>query len=713
MSSAASNDSQRKRLSVVIPVYNEERTVAQLLDQVLEAPLSIDKELIIVDDGSTDASARIIEEWHKAHQDSPSFKTVYLKKSNGGKGSAVKEGIKNSTGDVLIIQDADLEYDPNDYESCVRPILEGKCKVVYGSREASNRNRIYSSPAFYLGGLSLTLWMNLLFGMELSDEPTCYKTFDGPLIRSIELEGDKFDWEPEVTAKISRLGFEIIEVPVIYRPRAVNEGKKIKWKDGVIGFWVAFLWRLLPLGKSKRKVLALGGSHAKSVTERGNAVNALLVVLAIALILRALCALPGIADPAKLMRPDSPSYIQPALAMISDWSFNTGPGTGVPALMRTPGYPLYLACLLKISGGSLAFCATISVLLGTLICIPVFLCGRFFGGWKAGFIASLLFALNPTAIALSPMFLSDTLFCALVAFQLYFMLRLLKTGRLPYAAAFATVAGAAALVRPLNAYWTVPAIIVILLSTLTFRRKLIGAVILTAIMIAFTLPWMLRNKADGGGLRIDSIAAESAYLHNSAVLISKLTGEPASAVREKIFNEVQNEFKSNPGKYKTPDSMTTYKEHRFIELVKEHPLSYLLLHARPYTLIPDIPSLLQNLGLTQGEKNTFDILTKEGPLAATKSYFNGKYWLLALVLPLLLIVVLTYAGATYHITCAIGRLDFQFGLLFLLFIAFYLLIPGPVMMPRYQLPALPLLCLMSGWAAMQTKWLKPDAKAQH
>ena len=184
--------STSKKLSVIIPVYNEEGTVTALLDKVVQAVISTSLEIIIVNDGSTDGSPALIEKWVQEHRKSRA-EILYLTKKNGGKGSAVKTGIKASTGDVVIIQDADLEYDPGDYEKCIRPILDGECRVVYGSREEENRNRLYSSPSFYLGGLLLTFWINLLYHSNLTDEPTCYKTFDGPLIRSMLIEGDKFE----------------------------------------------------------------------------------------------------------------------------------------------------------------------------------------------------------------------------------------------------------------------------------------------------------------------------------------------------------------------------------------------------------------------------------------------------------------------------------------------------------------------------------------
>ena len=325
MSSAAS--APVPVLSVIIPVYNERRTVRALLDRVVEAPLSIGKELVIVNDGSTDGSDGIIREWLADNPAREGLTTLYLEKENGGKGSAVRHGIQQSKGAVVIIQDADLEYDPADYEACIAPILEGRCSVVYGSREKSNANRIYSAPSFYLGGLSLTVWMNFLYNIELSDEPTCYKTFDGPLIRAMPLEGNRFDWEPEVTAKVARLGFEIIEVPVIYKPRPIHDGKKIRWIDGVEAFWVALKWLAAPLGKVRAAVQATGGHRASIVADNARGEFALMLTVLGAILIHLLFAWPALADTARLMRPDSNTYLDPARSLLGEGAFNTSLGS--------------------------------------------------------------------------------------------------------------------------------------------------------------------------------------------------------------------------------------------------------------------------------------------------------------------------------------------------------------------------------------------------
>jgi glycosyltransferase involved in cell wall biosynthesis len=220
------------KLSILMPAYNEEATIARIvekIDKVDLAGIGVDRELIIVDDGSKDKTVEIIKHLQTKY---PYIRFIQHPK-NKGKGGAIKTAIKAATGNILIVQDADLEYDPRDYFRCIMPILRGRAKVVYGSRRLEKRNRQHSHFSFYLGGVGITWIFNILFFTHLTDEPTCYKTFRADVIKKIKINGNKFDWEPEVTAKIVKKGIKIYEVPILYYPRTEKQGKKIKWKDGI------------------------------------------------------------------------------------------------------------------------------------------------------------------------------------------------------------------------------------------------------------------------------------------------------------------------------------------------------------------------------------------------------------------------------------------------------------------------------------------------
>lgn len=238
------SDASNPLLSVIIPVYNEEATVTALLDRIGEQRFAFDLELIIIDDGSTDGSRACIEAWMASKSAPGVRRVVFASKDNAGKGSAVRDGLAMSRGDAVIIQDADLEYDPADYRALVEPILRGDEKVVYGSRRLGKTNVRVSSRRYYLGGVLVTTITNMLFGSRLTDAPTCYKVFKGDLIRNLSFEGNRFDWEPEVTAKLLRLGYRIVEFPIAYSPRSVADGKKISYADGFWAIATLLKWRI-------------------------------------------------------------------------------------------------------------------------------------------------------------------------------------------------------------------------------------------------------------------------------------------------------------------------------------------------------------------------------------------------------------------------------------------------------------------------------------
>jgi len=222
------------KLSIIIPAYNEESTIKKLLDKVkaVEIP-NMEKEIIVIDDCSTDKTFEIL----KKQKD---IKIIHLKK-NQGKGAAFKTGLKHSTGDIIIVQDADLEYNPEEIKLCVEPIKKGEAVVVYGSRELNKKNKAHSSFLFFLGGYLITWTTNFLYGSNLTDEPTCYKCFNAKLFKSIKIDSHGFEWEPEITAKIIKKGIKIKEVPISYFPR--KKGKKIKYRDGLKAIWTLIKYR--------------------------------------------------------------------------------------------------------------------------------------------------------------------------------------------------------------------------------------------------------------------------------------------------------------------------------------------------------------------------------------------------------------------------------------------------------------------------------------
>lgn len=228
------------KLSIVIPVYNEKSTIEKILKRVHDVDLGVDKEIIVVDDASKDGTAVILRKLES--EAAYSEARYFYKEVNKGKGDTLKVGFSHSTGDYVVVQDADLEYDPNDIKTLLRALDESKADVIYGSRFSGNYEDM--TNLHYFGNKILTIVTNLLFGVLLTDMETCYKLIPGDFVRKINIKSPRFDFEPEITAKILKAHLRIKEVPISYKGRGWSEGKHITWKDGFAAILTLLRFRL-------------------------------------------------------------------------------------------------------------------------------------------------------------------------------------------------------------------------------------------------------------------------------------------------------------------------------------------------------------------------------------------------------------------------------------------------------------------------------------
>jgi len=227
------------KLSVVIPCYNEVKTIRQIVDALRAAPVA-DKEIIIVDDGSRDGTRELLRT-----EIAPLVDQVLYHEKNQGKGAALRTGLAAATGDLVVVQDADLEYDPQEYPRLIKPILDGKADVVFGSRFQGGQAHRVVYFWHMLGNRFLTLASNMATNLNLTDMETCYKVFRREVVQKIRIEEDRFGFEPEITAKVAKLRVPLYEVGISYYGRTYEEGKKIGWRDGFRALWVIVKYNCL------------------------------------------------------------------------------------------------------------------------------------------------------------------------------------------------------------------------------------------------------------------------------------------------------------------------------------------------------------------------------------------------------------------------------------------------------------------------------------
>ena len=398
----------------------------------------------------------------------------------------------------------------------------------------------------------------------------------------------------------------------------------------------------------------------------------------------ALCLFAVINEPTRLYRPDSSGYLFPAQELAAGYGYGTTD--------RPPGYPLLAAAVYFLGGweGYLALAGYLSMLGG---CVLIALAGTEYGGKSCGRAAGLLALFNLTLIANAPLLLSDTWFFLFAALQFLLFVRFWKRSRLAPLLGCAAVAGWATLIRPINLFFIFPLLTLAAVHpTLNWRRKLAGMAGAAAIFAAFVLPWMARNYAVGATFSIDTNTGAMRH-QNGAMLLAEVNGTDFETEKSRLLAE------EAAMRFADVRSREKWRIAGFLRMVADHPFLYIRQHFDWRVLLPDVPTLLADFGAATPDRGTMGVLKRSGLVAAAR-HALGPHWIgyLALLFPLLAITGVLYAGTLWRLIadCRQFRANWRELLIFLAAGEYYLLLPGAITAPRYQLPALPLLCTLSG-----------------
>ena len=439
-------------------------------------------------------------------------------------------------------------------------------------------------------------------------------------------------------------------------------------------------------------------SALQEFLSKGMSPKALFCQLAIlffaAILLRISLAIPALCDAETLLRPDSMGYWQPALALAAGDGFVSSPGSTVPEVIRPIGYPLLLALSILLFGKSLLAAALTGVVVSASAVIPIVLAVRKFSGDRAGVLAGWLFALSMSSIAASPLILSDTLLGTIAAWQLFAAIYFVKEKKLVYYALLVLLAVAGTLVKPVNLPVVLIGLPVILLAgSCKVQNFLTGMIITIMLAGAVLLPYAVRNWQLCGSFDGNSA---NLYFHNGSAVLAHATGESSEVWKNRLLEKADKEFKSAPAKYPTLREQNVWKKAQFVQLLKQYPKSAVITHLpNIFNLLPDLPSLLENNHVTTGERGTMAVLRQKGFLAAVDHYLGGKWYMLVLLLPLLALHGIVLLLALCQFVKYIRYWQWRWLLVFGVLVFYYVWAPGPVISPRYLLPALPMLIFMA------------------
>ncbi len=420
----------------------------------------------------------------------------------------------------------------------------------------------------------------------------------------------------------------------------------------------------------------------------------LAILFVAAILLRIFLAVPALLDAETLLRPDSMGYWSPAQALAAGDGFVGSPGSDIPEVIRPIGYPLLLALSITLFGKSLLAAALTGIAVAASAVVPAVLAIRKVCGDRAGVLGGWLYALNMTAVAVSPLILSDSLLGVIAAWQLCMAIYFVRDKKLWCFAVLTVLAIAGVFVKPVNLPVVLIGLPVILIAGWSKMQDfLAGAVVLLLLAGALLMPWWVRNYQLCGDFDGNSA---NLYFHNGSAILAHATGESSEVWKNRLLSEAEKEFKSKPEKYSSLREQNAWKKARFAELVKKYPRSSVITHLpNIFNLLPDMPTLLENNHITSGERGTMAVLRQKGFFAAVNHYLGGKWYVLFLLMPLFVIHALVLLFAFCQLIKYIKSRQWRYLLLFGVLVFYYIWAPGPVISPRYLLPALPMLIFMA------------------
>lgn len=445
-------------------------------------------------------------------------------------------------------------------------------------------------------------------------------------------------------------------------------------------------------------------AHSAMVSRRRGLIQVSLFLLA--LILRLTLFMIASSDESRFIRPDTMTYVRPAVNVVDHGAFSASPEEPLePEFDVTPGFPAFIMGIYAIFGRSIVQIALLLLIIDSTVPVILFRIGERWRSWKVGAAAGTIYAVSLLPIISSQHVLSDSLFTFFLSLQILFFLRFFREGRTRDLLVMVLLLGTMTMIRPTASYW-----IFILLGLLLMVRPLPGnhrwkrIFISALIFAAICAPWIARNVHQGAGFRLVTNSAKTVRYYFAAAVEAENTGVPAGTIRNEWKAADLKYFEGNPELFPDVDSRTNYKTQKGLEIIRNDPVVFIKLSAKPYVLFPAVDAFYEHIGVSAGGKGTLDVLTRQGPWAAVVHYFDGKTWLLIPVLPWILILGITYLACVRGLYICIREKDRGALLSFVFFALYYIALLGPLTLSRYRLPAMPAIALMAGLGI--TSWKK-------